>query len=238
LTVVADLETGAVVFVGQGKGAKTLDPFWRRLKSSGARVEAVSTDMSKAYLAAVAKHLPQAVHVLDHFHVIKLYNEKLPELRRELYRKAVDASAKKVLKGTRWLLLKNPENLDEDKNELERLAEALALNKELAIAYYLKDDLKQIWLQSNEAAAARVFDDWVKRARGSRIAILAGFADTMVQHRQAILNYYRYRISTAKLEAINGKIQMLKRQARGFRDQEFFILKIHDLHKTKHALVG
>ena len=92
-------------------------------------------------------HLPKAKIVFDHFHVIKLFNDKLSNLRRELYREAVDIMQKAVLKGTRWLLLKNPENLVAEKNEKRRLEEALALNKPLATAYYMKDDLRRFWNQ-------------------------------------------------------------------------------------------
>ena len=113
LTVVLDLDSGAVVFVGDGKGADALKPFWKRLRPSGAKIEAVAMDMSAAYRQAVSTHLKKAVIVFDHFHVIKLFNEKLSDLRRALYREATDVMHKKVLKGTRWLLLKNPENLDD-----------------------------------------------------------------------------------------------------------------------------
>src|SRR4029077_15018800 len=89
-----------------------LEPFWKRLRASRAKIKAVATDMSLAYILAVREHLPQAVHVFDHFHVIKLFNEKLSDFRRELHREATDLMLKAVLKGTRWLLLKNPENLD------------------------------------------------------------------------------------------------------------------------------
>ena len=81
LTIVLDLDKGNVLFLGKGKGGDALEPFWRRLKRSGALVEAASTDMSPAYTRAVADGLPKAVHVTDHFHVIKLMNEKLSELR-------------------------------------------------------------------------------------------------------------------------------------------------------------
>jgi len=141
LTVVLNLETGAVVFVGDGKGADALDPFWGRLRAAKARVEAVATDMSPAYVQAVREHLGSATHVFDHFHVVKLFNEKLSDFRRELYREATEKMAKGVLKGTRWLLLKNPENLDPKKRERERLEEALRMNQPLATAYYLKEDL-------------------------------------------------------------------------------------------------
>jgi len=129
LTVVMDLETGAVVFVGNGRGADALKPFWKRLRPSKAKIEAVAMDMSGAYQSAVMTHLPKAQIVFDHFHVIKLFNDKLSDLRRGLYREATDVLHKEVLKGTRWLLLKNPENLDEKKDEKRRLEEALALNQ-------------------------------------------------------------------------------------------------------------
>src|SRR5215469_3023607 len=100
LTVVMDLDSGAVVFVGDGKGADALKPFWKRLRPSGAKVEAVAMDMSAAYRGAVTAHLKTAVIVFDHFHVIKLYNDKLSGLRRALYHRAT-ADQKKVLKGSR-----------------------------------------------------------------------------------------------------------------------------------------
>src|SRR4051812_36683818 len=128
LTVVLNLLTGAVVFVGDGKGADALKPFWRRLRRAHAKVVAVGPDMSAAYIRAVRDHLPKAVHVFDHFHVIKLFNDKLSALRRELFHQVSSAQDRKVLKGTRWLLLKNPENLNADKNEQQRLQEALQLN--------------------------------------------------------------------------------------------------------------
>jgi transposase len=120
LTVVLDLDDGAVVFVGEGKGAGSLLPFWKRLRASHARVAAVATDMSPAYTAAVRENLPGAVHVFDRFHVVKLFNEKLSLLRRELQREAEGPLQKKVLKGTRWLLLKNPENLADERDERKR----------------------------------------------------------------------------------------------------------------------
>ena len=145
LTVVMNLESGAVVFVGDGKGADALKPFWKRLRPSKAKIAAVAMDMSAGYWGAVTTHMPKAKIVFDHFHVIKLFNDKLSDLRRTLYREATDVMQKAVLKGTRWLLLKNPENLDAEKNEKQRLEEALALNKPLATAYYMKDDLRRFW---------------------------------------------------------------------------------------------
>jgi transposase len=237
-TVVLDLRSGAVVYVGDGKGAEALTAFWKRLRASHAKIKAVATDMSKAYIAAVRKHLPKAVHVFDHFHVIKLYNDKLSAFRRQLFRELTDEGQRKILKGTLWLLLKNPENLDPLRNEKQRLEDALQLNTPLTIAYYLKEDLRQIWKQTSKANARRVLEDWIRRADASGVRMVQQFARTLEEHRDGILAFYDYRISTGPLEGVNNKIKTMKRQAYGFRDREFFKLKILGLHQTKYALVG
>jgi transposase len=237
LTVVLDLLSGAIVFVGDGKGGDALKPFWRMLRRSHAKIEAVATDMSPAYIRAVRDNLKRAVHVFDHFHVIKLYNEKLSAFRRQLFQE-LTAQGQKLLKGIRWLLLKNADNLDPQKNERQRLERALRLNEPLAIAYYLKEDLRQLWMQPNKALARLFLKDWLARARASGIRMLAKFADTLEEHQEGILNYYDYRISTGPLEGTNTKIQLMKRQAYGYRDLEFMKLKLLGLHETKYALVG
>jgi transposase len=238
LTVVLDLESGAVVFVGDGKGADALDPFWRRLRPSGAKIEAVALDMSKAYILAITKNLPDAALVFDRFHVVKLFNDRLSDFRRELQREAEEGLHKDVLKGTRWLLLKNPENLDPKRRERERLEEALRINQPLAAAYYMKEDLRQIWEQPDKATAALVLADWIRRADASGIKILHKMAATLAAHRHGILAYYDHPISNGPLEGTNNKIKTMQRQAYGFRDHEFFKLKIYALHQTKYALVG
>jgi transposase len=238
LTIVLNLLSGAVVFVGEGKGVEALEPFWKRLRRARAKVKAVATDMSSAYIRAVRDNLPKAVHVFDHFHVIKLFHDKLSNLRRELYHEASSKEERQILKGTRWLLLKNPENLNEERDERQRLEDALRLNQPLAVAYYLKEDLRQIWSQRNKRTARRVLRDWIARARASGIRILIQFAATLEEHQEGILNYYDCPISTGPLEGTNNKIRTMQRQAYGFRDQAFFKLKILGLHETKHALVG
>jgi transposase len=238
LTVVMDLESGAVVFVGDGKGADALKPFWKRLRPSGAKIEAVAMDMSVAYRRAVMINLPKAKIVFDHFHVIKLFNEKLSDLRRALYREATEVMHKEVLKGTRWLLLKNPENLDDKKDERRRLEEALALNKPLATAYYMKEDLRRFWEQPGKQFATTFLDGWIRRAEASGIKMLQQMAKTLAAHRSGLLAYYDVMINSGKMEGTNNKIKTMKRQAYGFRDLEFFKLKILAIHETKYALVG
>jgi transposase len=238
VTVVLDLASGAVIYVGQGKGADALTELWHKLRSAGARITAVAMDMSPAYIEAVQTNLPGTVIVFDHFHVIRLYNEKLSDLRRELQREVTEVQHKQALKGTRWLLLKNPENLDERHNERQRLEEALRLNKPLATAYYMKEDLRQFWSQPDKAAATAFLEDWTARAQVSGVRMLQDFAKTLAGHRSGLLAYYDHPITTAALEGTNTKIRLLQRQAFGFRDMEFFKLKIMGLHESKIALVG
>lgn len=238
LTVVLDLDSGAVVFIGAGRGTASLEPFWKRLRASRARVEAVATDMSPAYTLAVHDHLPDAVHVFDRFHVMKLYNEQLADLRRQVQRNIEDVEKRRLLKGTLWLLLKNPENLNPRKNEQQRLEDALRINKPLATAYYMREDLREFWARLAEPLAARFLDDWIARAEASGIRMLKKFARTLALHRQGLLNWYKFPISTGPLEGTNTKIRVLQRQAYGFRDQEFFKLKIYALHESTYALVG
>ena len=237
LTLVLNLASGAVIFVGEGKGAEALAPFWKRLRHSKAEISAVAIDMSPAYIAAVSGNLPDAAIVFDHFHVVKHFNDRLSDFRRRLY-EHTSKIEREVLKGSRWLLLKNPENLDEKRNERERLKKALELNQPLATVYYMKEDLRRLWSLPDKNAAQVFLNDWVARARSSEIMMLMKFANTLAAHRTGILAYYDHSISTGPLEGTNNKIKTMKRQAYGFRDLEFFKLKILAIHEARYALVG
>lgn len=238
LTVVLNLDTGAVVFVGEGKSAASLLPFWKKLRCAGAKILAVATDMSKAYILAVRQNIPDAVHVFDRFHVTKLFNDHLAAYRRWLQRTLPDVEQRRALKGTRWLLLKNRENLDGAGNEMKRLAEALRINRPLATAYYLKEDLRRFWAQAGKSQVARFLDDWIVRAEASGIRMLIHFATILQAHRDGLLGWYDCRISTAALEGTNTKIKLMQRKAYGFRDPEFFKLKIYALHDSNYASAG
>jgi len=239
LTIVMDLQSGAIIFVGDGKGADALIPFWRRLKKSGTQIEAVATDMGPAYISGVKANLPDATLVFDHFHIIKLFNEKLTKLRRDLQREAENGPDKLALKGTRWLLLKNPDNLDDTRDERQRLDEALKLNEPLAAAYYMKEELRNIWHQPDKQSAQIALDEWVKKAAASDVNMLKKFSKTLAAHHSGILAYFDFGgLSTGPLEGINNKIKTLHKMAYGFRDVEFFKLKIMALHETNYVLVG
>ena len=232
-----DLDSGAVVYVGDGKGASALKAFWKKLRSSKAKVEAVAMDMGKAYIKAVTENLPGIPIIFDHFHVIKLYNEKLTKLRRDLQREA-EESDKDLLKGTRWLLLKSSKKLCTAQQEHEKLKNALKLNEPLAIAYYLKDDLGQIWKQNDKEEAQFLLWEWVKKAVISEVKVLEKFAKMLVKHTDKILAYYDFnRMSSGRMEGTNNKIKTLQKRAYGYRDMEFFKLKIKALHETKKVIL-
>ena len=182
---------------------------------------------------AVHENLPQATLVYDRFHVIKLYNEKLSNLRRALYNETQNADIKALLKGTRWLLLKNEENLNDEIGERERLEKALQANRPLMTAYYLKEELHRIWEQNDIHGGKEVFEKWLLAAESSGVKMLSKFAQTLKQHQKGILNYYEHRITTGALEGTNAKIRVMQRKAYGYRDEEYLKLKIYALHETK-----
>ena len=237
VTLVMDLDSGAIVFVGDGKSAESLVPFWKRLGRRRHRIEAVAMDMSSAYISAVQGNLPKADIVFDRFHVVKLMNEKLTTLRRELYREAT-ADEKLVLKGSRWLLLKNPENLNEDRDEEAHLAEALALNQPLAKGYYLKEELRLFWDQTFRWPAQLFLRSWCRRAIATGLSPLKTMAKTLTRLEEGLLNYFDHRITSGPMEGTNNKIKTLQRQSYGIRDREYFELLLYSLHQKKYALVG
>ena len=237
MTLVLDLKSGAVVFTALGKKGEVLSPFWKRLKRFKTTIQAVATDMGPAYIKAVQDNLPNATLVFDHFHIIKLFNEKLTKLRRDLHTQVENVEQKKVLKGTRWLLLKRADNLNEETNEKQRLEEALKLNAPLATAYYLKEDLGLLWKQESKEDATNYLKGWIKRAEASGINMLIKFAKKLATWRSCVLAYYDTGgLSTGPLEGVNNKVKTLKRMAYGYRDMEFFQLKIKALHECRYAL--
>ena len=238
VTIVLDLEIGNVLFVGDGKGADALIPFWERVRKNKCRIIAVSTDLGHAYISATLENLPGVPLVFDKFHVVKLMNDALTETRRGLYRELKDVMRKDVLKGSRWILLKNPANLSAEHNEEARLKEALELNAPLATAYYMKEDLRQFWEQPDKESAEKVIDDWVERARKSGIGPLMKIGNTVAVYKFGILNWYDHPVSSGRLEGTNNKIKVLKRMAYGYRDLEFFKLRILAIHEAKYAFTG
>ena len=153
-------------------------------------------DLSAAYRLAVTTHLPEAAIVFDWFHIVKLLNDKLTALRRDLYRNATDKEQRQVLKGIRWLIIKRSDNLNDETNESERLEEALSLNAPLALAYYLKEELEWMFQERTKTRARRFLEDWIGRARATGLSQLKTFARTLETHAEGILSWFDHPIST------------------------------------------
>jgi transposase len=231
-TIVIDLCTGRIVYVGDGNGKDSLNDFWEKLGERKSKIKAVCTDMSKAFTGAVIEHLDLATLIIDHFHVIKLMNEKIDRLRRLLIHEEKDINKRKVIKNTKWLLLRNGGDIFDSKFNT-RLDNALNLNEPLMKAYYLKEDLREIWNQISKTDGEKVLDLWIQQAIGSKVQQLIEMAKTLRAYKPFILAWYDHSISNGKIEGINNKIKVLKRQAYGYRNDEFFKLKLYALHDKR-----
>jgi transposase len=240
ITIVVDLDTGEPIFVGLGKGEDALVPFWELLGRRKKRIEAVALDMGAAYQKAVRENIPQALVVFDHFHVVKLMNDRIDKLRRSVYRKASDEQ-KEVIRGNRYLLLKNPENLDPLHNEKERLQRLLDLNEPLSTGFIMKESLRQFWHQDSLDEARSFLTEWIAQAYASMILEVMMMAKTVEKFSEGILNFYLHDITTASLEGLNTKIKAMIRRAYGFRNLENFkwlILAIREFNPVKILAPG
>ena len=190
------------------------------------RIEAVAMDLWPAYQEATREYCPHAELVYDFFHLLQAYGrDVIDKVRVQEFNRA-SAEHQAVIKGTKYLLLKNPENLNPAHNEHARLDELLSLNHNLAIVYTMKDDFKQLWRYRSAAWARKWFEGWFQRAMESAIAPLQNFARKLKNHLPGILSHCRYPIHTGFLEGVNNKIKVIKRVAYGFHDLTYFFLKI------------
>ena len=227
-TVVMDGLTKRVLWVGKGRGREDIRPFFDLLGREGCKqVEAVGMDMSAAFEGEVRAQCPQAEVVFDLFHVVAKYGREVVDRVRvdEANRVKQDKAARKVIKGAKWLLLRNWENLPDERAKV-RLNELLEANQALMTVYLLKDDLKQLWDYKREGWARRAWNDWLDRALESGIAPLLAFARNLAQRLEGILAHCRYPIHTSLIEGVNNKIKLLKRIGYGYRDDAYFFLKI------------
>lgn len=232
VTVVRDLVTGDVLHVGDGKGVKALEGFSKRIRRWRRHIRYVCMDMANAYLKWVGECLSDAETVFDHFHVVKAMNDRLDRIRRRTMAKADDA-LKKYIKGNSYLLTGNAEGLTP--NGRARLAEMRPAFSELSDAHGLKEHLRGIYeVARYEFGARLLLEDWCATARATGVPELMSMADTVKRHLYGILGYWKYgRASNAKTEGFNNKIRWLIRQAYGFRDREYFKLKIYALSDTE-----
>lgn len=226
-TVVVEPERKRVLWVGRGRSRAEVRPFFELLGPEGCqRLRAVAMDMNTAYDLEVKQYCPNAEVVYDLFHVVAKYGREVIDRVRvdEANRLRDDKPARRVVKTSRWLLLRNRENVPPD--QVVKLDELLAANRALLTVYLLKDDLKQLWRYRSEAWARKFWTSWKRRALRSGLEPLKVFVRRLEPYLPGILAHCRWPLGTNLVEGINNKIKVIKRMAYGYRDDAYFFLKI------------
>jgi transposase len=225
LTVVSNLETGEPLWVGPDRKRETLDRFFadalpRRRRRT---VRAVCVDMWEPFRLSLRTHLPHARLVYDKFHVLRHASEAVDETRRaEFFRQG--GAARGLIRGKRWLLLRRWANLDGA--ERATLRTLFALNRRLATAYLLKEQLAQLWTYTYPGAAHRFLTTWLRALRWQRLPAFKQLGFLLVRHLDGILSYCHEKIPFGTVEAINGNIRAMLRRGRGYRDHAYLLLKV------------
>ena len=224
LTVVVDHHTGRLVWAAAGRDRKTVEAFFDALGERRCKqIELVSCDMAGWIAGPVADRVPDAVRCVDPFHVVMLATDALDEVRREVWneaRKTGQIAAAKDLKGARYALWKNPENLTD--RQAAKLSSIQKTNARLYRAYLLKEQLRQIYRLPAEAAVA-LLDEWIAWARRCRLPSFVKLARTITAQRAGIVAAIEHGLSNARVEAINTQIRMITRRAYGFHSARALI---------------
>ena len=226
-TVVLDADSRQVLWVGEGRSREAIRPFFAWLGPERcARIEAVAMDMNTAFDLEVRQQCPKARVVYDLFHVIAKYGREVIDRVRvdEANRLRDDRPQRKVVKRSRWLLLRNRENVPP--TQQANLGELLAANQALMTVYVMKTTLKELWQTSGGWQWLLAWRNWLRMARDSGIEPLRKFAAKLKPYWRGIAARLRWPMHTGQLEGINNRIKVMKRMAYGYRDSDFFFLKI------------
>jgi transposase len=220
LTLVYQIEADCVrlLWVGKDRTMKSFEGFFTLIgQDLAGKVEFVCSDMWRPYLEMIARHCPQALNILDRFHMVAKLNKALDEVRAGEARRMVREGYEPVLKKKRWCLLKRPENLT-DKQRIS-LRELLGYNLKSVRAYLLKEEFQLFWEYTSPTWAAKFLDAWCKRAMRSRIEPVKRFARTVRAHRELLLNYFKAKkqFSSGIIEGLNNKAKVTMRKAYGYR---------------------
>lgn len=221
VTVVVDHERGKIVWAAEGKSAATLKRFFDELGPERcSELEAVTIDLSSAFIKAVTEASPHARIIFDRFHVQRLAHDALDEVRREEVRKAA-GDEKDVLKRTRWALQKNPWNLVGF--EHGKLADLQRSNSPIYRAYLLKESLLAVFDRRQINVARRKLLEWIGWAKRSRLPAFAKLAKSIKKHSAGILAYVQTRANNGRVEGLNGKARTITRRSYGFHSSSALI---------------
>ena len=216
LTTVVDHQTGGIVWCAPGRNAQTLQTFFDLLGDRRDSIRAVSIDMSGGYQQAIAASIPQAEVCFDPFHIVRLGQRAVDQVRRDEWN-AHDRSrtpAGKWIKGTRWSLLKSPERQTID--QLAKLGEVQQANKPLYRAFLLKEELRLLYHLEDPALAPAHLDAWLAWASRSRLEPFVKLARTIRRHRDGILAAIRLGLDNGRLEGLNSRIRLISHRSFGF----------------------
>lgn len=232
-TVVADAKTLQVLWIGEGRSRKSIAPFFEEVGKYCKNIEVVAMDMNTAFDLEVKAHCPNAEVVYDLFHVVaKFGRDVIDRVRVDRANELKeDKKARRCVKQGRWLLLRNRSNLKEGQDI--KLTELLEANKPLSVVYLLKEELKQIWYCQSFREAYRRWKSWYKQVNESEIEALKKFARNLKPYFRGIIASAKFPFGTNALEGMNNKIKVIKRMAYGYRDSEYFFLKIKDAFPGK-----
>ena len=213
-----DLDARRMIFATAGKDAEVLKHFITFLRDHGGDPEdirSVSCDMSPAFISGTEQNLPNASITFDRFHIMKIITSAVDAVRRSEQRR------QKTIKGSRYALLKNPENLTP--RQQKALSAIMERNAALAEAYRLKETFKDLYRQPDWHAARGFLKGWVTAAHRSKLKPMQRAAQTIRRHWCGILQWHISKISNGIMEGLASLVQAAKRKARGYRNHETFI---------------
>ena len=215
LTVVVDHDTRRVVWAAKGRGSKTLKEFFKLLGPTGRKeLKTATIDMAGGYIKALKENVPHVEIVFDRFHVQKLASEAVDKIRCSLWRKLQGSEEGDVIKGSKYILLKNPWNLT--RKERQKLAEVQRNNKQLYRAYLLKETLAKALDYRQPKRAREALDEWLALASRSALKPFIKVARTIRKHKEGILAYISDRLTNGLAEGMNNRIRVISRRAFGF----------------------
>jgi transposase len=183
-------------------------------------VQYVASDMWRPYLKVLGAELPQAIHVLDRFHIMQKFGKALDQIRALEVRQLKEDGYEPVLKRTRWLLLKRPENLTE--KQTSQLDELLKYNLRSVRGYLLREDFQRFWSYKSPYWAGRFLDDWCARTDATDLEPMQKVSEMLQRHRAQLLNWFRAngKISSGSVEGMNTRLKLVTRKSYGFRTFE------------------
>lgn len=226
VTIIRDYDTGVAISIIRGRGYEEVACALQSLgRDKLARIQYASLDMWDPYIKAIKEQCPNAKLVFDKFHVVKKINDALDTVRKRAFANA-EAEERKSMKHKRFVILSRESNLD--KHQREELHQLMQSNEFLYKAYLLKEQILSIFddTTSTFEQVKERLDLWFSNVLSNEMEAFYGVVDTMRNYLYGILNYFKYRMTNAIAEGFNTKINVIKRRAYGFRDVEYFMLKI------------